>query len=98
VSEREMPDGGGYVIACGTAPRENPSPRDYEPRWCPKCKANLCPKCGAHCSEGYGLAYGGIGAYSACNECDWFSKTQDADPKAPPVDAEARSRADEEPK
>lgn len=38
-----------------------------------------CPKCG--CRElisGYGLAFGrGIGAYLACNNCDWFEKGLD---------------------
>lgn len=38
-----------------------------------------CPKCG--CRElvsGYGMAFGrGIGAYLACNECDWFEKDLD---------------------
>lgn len=72
------------ILACGTAPRENPQPQNHEPMWCPRCKANLCQKCGAHCSEGYGLAYGGIGAYTACNECEWFSKMQDEEPAPPP--------------
>ena len=35
-----------------------------------------CPKCGKDIEAGYGLAYGGMGAYFSCTdyECDWFEK------------------------
>ena len=42
--------------------------------------------------EGYGLAYGGIGAYTACNECEWFSKMQDEEPAAPPEPTKETTR------
>ena len=40
---------------------------------------NICPKCGSPTTLGYGLAGGGIGAYTACDndECDFFDKVQD---------------------
>jgi len=38
-----------------------------------------CPKCKAEVGGGYGLAYGGMGAYEHCTntECDWFIKWHD---------------------
>lgn len=40
-----------------------------------------CPKCGGELYHGYGLAGGGIGAYTTClnDKCDHFEKTQDAE-------------------
>lgn len=42
-----------------------------------------CPQCGGQVLFGYGLAGGGVGKYDMCMEddCDWFSKTLDADPQ-----------------
>jgi hypothetical protein len=39
----------------------------------------LCPKCGSELGQGYGLAGGGIGAYTYCtdDDCDYFDKVQD---------------------
>ena len=35
-----------------------------------------CPKCGSWISHGYGLMFGGFGAYKYCNNdsCDWLWK------------------------
>jgi len=65
------------VILCGTAQRENVD--DGPQTACPKCGHSLCPRCGGHCLQGYGLAFGGMGSYEACNDCDYFYKVQDAD-------------------
>lgn len=65
----------GAILLCGSAPRENVD--DGPQTCCEKCGNELCPKCGGHCSQGYGFAYGGIGTYTACNECDYFYKVQD---------------------
>lgn len=45
----------------------------------PSVLADSCPKCGATTISGYGLAGGGIGAYSMCSRdgCDWMGKVQD---------------------
>lgn len=35
----------------------------------------FCPKCLAEIeSPGFGLAYGGLGTYWICENCDWFHK------------------------
>lgn len=39
--------------------------------------AEKCPTCGAKTICGYGLAGGGMGAYTVCSECDWMGKEQD---------------------
>jgi hypothetical protein len=47
---------------------------------CIKCGRTLCPRCGAHCETGYGVAFGGgLGAYEWCPgaACDWFTKQHD---------------------
>jgi hypothetical protein len=53
-----------------------------------------CPKCGSEVEQGYGLAFGGIGAYSYCTneECDWFDKVQDPEMErtSPPPGAAER--------
>ncbi len=38
-----------------------------------------CPKCGASIELGYGLAFGGVGAYKYCSSetCDWSWKRED---------------------
>jgi hypothetical protein len=38
-----------------------------------------CPKCGSETGfyVGYGLCGGGIGVYEGCDDCKYFSKTQD---------------------
>ncbi len=74
-----MPDDekSGAVFICGTSPRDNSD--DWPQVACKKCGCSICPKCGGHCSQGYGLAFGGIGPYEACNDCDYFYKGQDAD-------------------
>lgn len=43
---------------------------------CPICKTPLDSDC-----TGYGLAYGGMGAYMWCanDDCNWFYKTLDSD-------------------
>ena len=38
-------------------------------RTCPDCNGELC--------FGYGLAFGGIGSYEFCADCDYFFKEQD---------------------
>ncbi len=43
-------------------------------------KLALCPKCNGEITFGYGLAFGGIGGYRMCLECDWHHKTQDQSP------------------
>lgn len=65
------------IMTCGTPERANP--KEIATKSCPKCFESICPSCGQHCSHGYGLAYGGIGAYTACNDanCGWFFKMQD---------------------
>lgn len=42
-------------------------------------EASKCPKCGAALVHGYGMAGGGCGFYTLCDndECDFFEKTQD---------------------
>lgn len=63
------------VILCGIP---QPNPEYPQPtKTCKKCEADICPKCGGHCSAGYGLAYGGVGSYVACNDCDYYFKQQD---------------------
>jgi hypothetical protein len=33
-----------------------------------------CPHCGGETTFGYGLAFGGVGGYLLCLDCDWFEK------------------------
>lgn len=70
------------LIACGMSgepsntepiPENGPKPTQT----CEKCGNDICPKCGDHCSAGYGLAFGGLGHYVTCNSCEFFYKEQD---------------------
>ncbi len=33
-----------------------------------------CPECGGELYQGFGLAYGGMGPYQCCLDCDWVTK------------------------
>jgi hypothetical protein len=46
--------------------------------WC-GAEPDGCPKCGADLAHGYGLAGGGMGPYTYCenDSCDYFVKAQD---------------------
>lgn len=47
----------------------------------PPPTTDKCPKCGSPISQGYGMAFGGMGAYWYCEpeECNWFYKIMDRD-------------------
>lgn len=39
-----------------------------------------CPNCGGALAAGFGLAFGGYGAYTYCLDCEWHRKFQEAAP------------------
>lgn len=61
----------GATTLGGPPPKQ--SETHPELMFCPKCLVQI------DAQAGYGLAYGGMGVYWSCEECDWFYKVLDAE-------------------
>lgn len=75
-----------FLDCVGGAPGSETGERPFlvaENADCPDCgqkhDMESCPKCGADIVLGYGLAFGGCGAYKFCERegCEWFWKQED---------------------